>query len=90
MTIMMVLFYLCMVVSAITIRKYRTSILQIKLFYKNTITMNILERKQIQKYLEDKRLPLDIYMEIEDHIISQIEDLEKKVSAFRRLFTDKN
>ena len=32
MTIMMVLFYLCMVVSAITIRKYRTSILQIKLF----------------------------------------------------------
>ncbi|KGT08543.1 hypothetical protein NV63_14750, partial [Elizabethkingia anophelis] len=52
------------------------SIIQIKPFLqKITITMDILERKQIQKYLEDKRLPLDIYMEIEDHIISQIEEL---------------
>lgn len=32
MTIMMVLFYLCMVISAITIRKYRNSIIQIKPF----------------------------------------------------------
>ena len=47
------------------------------------------ERKQIQKYLEDKRLPLDIYMEIEDHIISQIEDLEKKGFGFQEAFTDK-
>ncbi len=44
--------------------------------------MDILERKQIQKYLEDKRLPLDIYMEIEDHIISQIEELEKRRNRF--------
>ena len=77
-TIVMVLFYLCMVISAMTIRKYRDSIIQIKPFYKNTKMMNILERKQIQKYLEDKRLPLDIYLEIEDHIISQVEELEKK------------
>jgi len=48
--------------------------------------MNILERKQIQKYLEDKRLPLDIYLEIEDHIISQIEELEKEGVSFQEAF----
>lgn len=48
--------------------------------------MNILERKQIQKYLEDKRLPLDIYLEIEDHIISQIEELEKEGFSFQEAF----
>ncbi|MCT3764423.1 hypothetical protein [Elizabethkingia anophelis] len=48
--------------------------------------MNILERKQIQKYLEDKRLPLDIYLEIEDHIISQIEELEHEGTGFQEAF----
>ncbi|AQX86412.1 hypothetical protein I6H88_04985 [Elizabethkingia bruuniana] len=48
--------------------------------------MNILERKQIQKYLEDKRLPLDIYLEIEDHIISQIEELEHEGIGFQEAF----
>jgi len=48
--------------------------------------MDILERKQIQKYLEDKRLPLDIYMEIEDHIISQIAEMETKGVSFQEAF----
>ncbi|MDA4744414.1 hypothetical protein NY599_08210, partial [Enterobacter hormaechei] len=48
--------------------------------------MDILERKQIQKYLEDKRLPLDIYLEIEDHIISQIEGLEHEGIGFQEAF----
>ena len=50
------------------------------------MTMDILERKQIQKYLEDKRLPLDIYLEIEDHIISQIEELEHEGTGFQEAF----
>ena len=48
--------------------------------------MNTLEKKQIQKYLEDKRLPLDLYMEIEDHIISQIEELENNGIGFQEAF----
>ena len=48
--------------------------------------MDILERKQIQKYLEDKQLPLDIYLEIEDHIISQIEELEHEGIGFQEAF----
>ncbi|HIC8644569.1 TPA: hypothetical protein ACW7X5_001820 [Elizabethkingia meningoseptica] len=48
--------------------------------------MNTLEKKQIQKYLEDKRLPLDLYTEIEDHIISQIEELENNGIGFQEAF----
>ncbi|OPC23257.1 hypothetical protein BAX95_05075 [Elizabethkingia meningoseptica] len=48
--------------------------------------MNTLEKKQIQKYLENKRLPLDLYLEIEDHIISQIEDMENNGIGFQEAF----
>lgn len=41
---------------------------------KNQI-MNTLEQNEIKQYLNDKRLPLDLYREIEEHISMQIEEL---------------
>ena len=36
-----------------------------------------LQRSQIRTYLLDKKLPIDILMEVQDHFVSQISDLER-------------
>ncbi|TXF77195.1 hypothetical protein [Chryseobacterium sp.] len=51
--------------------------------------MNETHLTQIRNYLLDKKLPIDILMEVQDHFVSQISDLEKDenlsfVEAFSR------
>lgn len=49
--------------------------------------MDVLEEKKIEKYLSDKNLPLDLYLEIKEHIVLQIEDLQRtKAMHFESAF----
>ncbi|TXF77196.1 hypothetical protein [Chryseobacterium sp.] len=40
--------------------------------------MNEMQLTEIRNYLLDKKLPIDILMEVQDHFVSQISDLEKE------------